>query len=108
MENIVNMIEREAHVTGTVACAICEYQWTGVAPVRRRTNSGLECPKCGAMDGYFLMSEPEMRQWLCNVSSIFDGWHSDGTAWSEWDETVRAQIASMHVSIQSLSRKEQR
>lgn len=29
---------------------------------------------------------------LCEVSGIFDGWHSDGTYWTEYDESVRKRI----------------
>lgn len=29
---------------------------------------------------------------LCEISGIFDGWHSDGTYWTEYDEGVRKRI----------------
>jgi len=33
-----------------------------------------------------------LDQLLCEVSGIFDGWHSDGTHWTEYDEIVRKKI----------------
>jgi hypothetical protein len=34
-----------------------------------------------------------LHEVLCNVSQVFDGWHNDGTAWSEWDESVRKDVS---------------
>jgi hypothetical protein len=35
----------------------------------------------------------EQEALLCDVAQIFDGWHSDGTAWSAWDESVRRRVS---------------
>lgn len=32
---------------------------------------------------------------LVDVAQLLDGWHQDGTAWSEWDETVRRRVGAM-------------
>lgn len=32
---------------------------------------------------------------LCDVAQVFDGWHADGTAWTEWDESVRRRVSSL-------------
>lgn len=29
-------------------------------------------------------------------SQLLDGWHQDGTAWSEWDESVRKELSELH------------
>lgn len=34
----------------------------------------------------------ELDKLLCEVSGVFDGWHSDGTYWTEYDESVRKRI----------------
>ncbi len=34
----------------------------------------------------------ELDTLLCEVSGIFDGWHSDGTFWTEYDESIRKKI----------------
>lgn len=32
---------------------------------------------------------------LTNTCQLLDGWHNDGTAWSDWDEKVRAQVSAL-------------
>ena len=32
---------------------------------------------------------------LTNICQILDGWHNDGTAWSEWDEQVRKEVSDL-------------
>lgn len=39
-----------------------------------------------------MIDENELDQLLFEITQIFDGWHSDGTAWSEYDEYVRQRI----------------
>jgi hypothetical protein len=34
-----------------------------------------------------------MADTLCDVAQLLDGWHADGTAWSEWDESVRQKVS---------------
>jgi len=34
----------------------------------------------------------ELDELLMWVSGILNGWHEDGTAWSEWDESVRNKV----------------
>jgi hypothetical protein len=41
-----------------------------------------------------------LRNVLCNVSQIFDGWHNDGTAWSEWDESIRRCVGQLQQEIE--------
>jgi hypothetical protein len=39
---------------------------------------------------------------LPNVSQLLDGWHADGTAWSEWDESVRKEVSEMLAKLESV------
>ncbi len=36
-----------------------------------------------------------VRYWLPDVAQLLDGWHADGTSWSEWDESVRQQLSKV-------------
>lgn len=42
-----------------------------------------------------------LQDTLCEVAQLLDGWHQDGTAWSEWDESVRQKVLSIvqHVEV---------
>lgn len=44
-------------------------------------------------------AEVDVEQWLCNVGQLMDGWHADGTAWSEWDESLRAQLPAVRRAV---------
>ena len=35
-------------------------------------------------------------QFAPNCSQLLDGWHQDGTAWTEWDESVRKELTELH------------
>jgi hypothetical protein len=35
----------------------------------------------------------ELKVLLVDIAQIFDGWHADGTHWSDWDKSVRKRIA---------------
>lgn len=37
----------------------------------------------------------DLRSLLVDIAQVFDGWHADGTAWSEWDESVRGRITKV-------------
>lgn len=30
-----------------------------------------------------------------NISQLLNGWHADGTAWTEWDESVRRELTAV-------------
>lgn len=32
---------------------------------------------------------------LTNACSLIDGWHNDGTEWSDWDEEVRLNLSKL-------------
>jgi hypothetical protein len=36
---------------------------------------------------------------LFEISQVFDGWHSDGTAWSEYDESIRKRVTEYRVKL---------
>ena len=36
-----------------------------------------------------------LRLLLIDVAQLLDGWHQDGTAWTEWDESVRQRVSEM-------------
>jgi hypothetical protein len=38
-----------------------------------------------------------------NACQVFDGWHNDGTAWSEWDESVRKEMSGVVRKLYELS-----
>lgn len=38
-------------------------------------------------------SQMQLIQLLTDVAQLLDGWHNDGTAWSEWDESVRQRVS---------------
>lgn len=42
----------------------------------------------------------EWKKVAVDVLQILDGWHSDGTCWSQWDESVRIRI------IEALAKEE--
>jgi thioredoxin-like negative regulator of GroEL len=37
----------------------------------------------------------EIIAWFPDCAQLLDGWHSDGTAWTEWDESVRKRLAAL-------------
>jgi hypothetical protein len=39
---------------------------------------------------------------LTDVAQLLDGWHNDGTAWSEWDEHVRQQVTITQQKLYAL------
>lgn len=39
--------------------------------------------------------EAQIVNVLTNVCQLLDGWHADGTVWSEWDGAVRLQVSSL-------------
>ena len=39
---------------------------------------------------------------LPRVSQLLDGWHQDGTAWSVYDESVRAEVSAVHQRLDAL------
>ncbi len=42
-------------------------------------------------------AQPDLESLLCDIAQIFDGWHADGTAWSEWDESVRKRLGEYQI-----------
>lgn len=36
---------------------------------------------------------------LVDVNQLLEGWHADGTAWSEWDESVRDRCVNLQIAI---------
>ncbi len=43
---------------------------------------------------------------LCDVAQLLDGWHNDGTAWTEWDESVRRRVSDMQKRLNQRRRKD--
>lgn len=39
---------------------------------------------------------------LTDVAQLLDGWHSDGTSWSEWDESVRQRVSTLQQKLYAL------
>jgi hypothetical protein len=42
----------------------------------------------------------ELKILLTDIAQIFDGWHADGTVWSEWDESVRRRVSEVLKSLE--------
>lgn len=76
------------------------------------------CKKCGAptpnrdvrwcfdcLPDFSAKSQIDLKQLLCDVAAIFDGWHSDGTAWTEWDESVRERVSKCQQQLEVQSPK---
>jgi hypothetical protein len=45
----------------------------------------------------------DIESLLCEVAQVFDGWHQDGTAWSEYDESVRKRCAELQAKLPGYS-----
>lgn len=56
---------------------------------------GETAPVVPASDPPAVPSQDELRHLLCDVAQLLDGWHNDGTAWTEWDESVRRRVSEM-------------
>lgn len=41
----------------------------------------------------------KFEMWACSCAQLLDGWHADGTAWTEWDESVRKELLELQTSI---------
>lgn len=39
--------------------------------------------------------EEKLKTLLSDVHQLLIGWHSDGTAWTEWDESVKKRVFEM-------------
>jgi hypothetical protein len=39
---------------------------------------------------------------LCDVAQLLEGWHADGTAWSEWDESVRQRVTALQKFLEEV------
>ena len=46
-----------------------------------------------------------LPQLLSEVASIFKGWHSDGTSWSEYDQKVFDRVLEFQVRLEKLFNK---
>jgi len=38
--------------------------------------------------------------WYPRVAQLLDGWHQDGTAWTEWDESVRNELRDLGIAAE--------
>jgi hypothetical protein len=46
------------------------------------------------------LAQAKCAEWadlVPEICQLLDGWHADGTAWSEWDESVRKRIAKLNM-----------
>lgn len=72
--------------------------------VEATTQSGGSLCRLGDACPYLvelLALRDEVDRVLIDVSQLLDGWHCDGTAWSEWDETVRKRVSELHRKVYS-------
>lgn len=45
-------------------------------------------------------SVSDLRSLLCDVAQLLDGWHNDGTAWTDWDESVRKRVSEWQSKLE--------
>ena len=67
MNNVINLSDHQAHLSGTTVCTACNFEWEIVAPVG---TYDMECEKCGAFKGVF--KYPVRRgeyRWYCDCGS---------------------------------------
>lgn len=63
MSNVVCIDTAKPHLAGAALCNVCRYEWQAVAPVGI---TELECPKCGAVHGFFKVAlAREAPSWVC-------------------------------------------
>jgi hypothetical protein len=43
-----------------------------------------------------------------DLAQLLDGWHNDGTAWSEWDESVRKRLSEVQAALECIRRYDDR
>jgi hypothetical protein len=70
-----------------------------VAPPVVGTNAGKCYCSQSKVRGYIYQLREALRHFLDlapQLSQLLDGWHQDGTAWSEWDESVRSKLSEVH------------
>jgi hypothetical protein len=40
-------------------------------------------------------SPGEIDSLLCDVAQLIDGWKADGTAWTQWDQSIRDRVTAL-------------
>lgn len=65
MGDVVNILDRQPHLSGEAKCLACGDEWVAVAPVGTAT---LECTACGLHKGVFkrLCGPSDGVVWICN------------------------------------------
>jgi hypothetical protein len=71
-----------------------------------------ECPSYGPsslapVSGWAALVDDSINV-LTDVAQVLDGWHNDGTAWSEWDEQVRTRVTELLKRLYSLKQPNDR
>ena len=49
--------------------------------------------------GDYAMLQEEILNTLSNVHQVLTGWHSDGTHWTEFDESVRKDVEGLQTKL---------
>ena len=71
------------------------------APVENRAAT-----KLVGSDAVVVLGGAELREaqeTLCRCAQLLQGWHSDGTAWSEWDSDVEKRLHSLQQRLEAQS-----
>ncbi len=66
-----------------------------IPQLNKNEATGAECPIC------FL---DELDNLFCDLGQLLQGWHSDGTAWSEWDQSCWDKMKTIHSRIYGVLR----
>jgi hypothetical protein len=45
------------------------------------------------------------EQWACMCAQLLDGWHADGTCWSEHDESIRKDLTLLQTQLLSIRQR---
>lgn len=71
MSNVVNLLERKAHMTGEVTCLACKHEWVGIMPIG---TFNIECPECKSEKGvlkHFAARNKAHYQCNCGNNLLF-------------------------------------
>lgn len=68
MTNVVDLVTRRPHVSGSALCLACRHEWVAVAPIGGEL---LQCPRCGLHRGAFKF--PFLHEgaliWICKCGN---------------------------------------
>lgn len=81
----------------------CKYLIERVEELERKLGAAVDEATEQSMQRYHLRDKlhryrdlaEKLNNTLPRIAQVFDGWHNDGTAWSDWDESVRKEVSEL-------------